>query len=647
MNENNYLIPKVTTLLTSLLVCVLALLLWIGVYQYDNKYTSKGPQAQNGVLTLDEGALSQYPVVFLIEGWEYYAGRLLTPDDFEQDLLIPDNYMFIGQFGGFEAGDTTASPHGSASYRLRIQLPAETKTYRLEIPEIFSAYRLYINGQKAAGMGNPERLEYVAETGNRTVSIQAGGSIELLIAVSDYSHFYSGMVYPPAFGEPQAVDTLLNFRLFFRTVLCAAALAIGLLALFIGLQSRNNIPAILYGVLCLSFVGYVSYPITQILLSSIPLSYTLENVSFSAMLIIVMLITRRMCQLTSKWCLIFILFGAIICLTAASGPMLWKTGNLPLMLVYSYGITIYQWITALFITAATIYGVVKDRIHTKPLLYGILIFDTALITDRVLSLHEPIVTGWFIELASFILVCFIGITIGQETAFRYRETNILKERSDNMEKLYQRQQTYYNVLKQEVEESKRIRHDMRHHFNMIDGYVQNRQYDQLSSYVSEFKTSSIQKNSNEYCPIDVINILSHHYDTLCRENNIHLDIRYSLQTAKTDIKQVDMSDGDLCCLFSNLMENAVESCLRAEKRNHSIRVAIVRPGPSQLYIRVWNDTDGNIKANGNNYVSSKEKDRQGYGLISIRRIAEKYQGEAIFCWNKTKREFESKITLKV
>jgi hypothetical protein len=646
LNVNKEIEPKITTLLTAMLICILAILLWIFIYHVDNKYTVKGPQGLNGVLTLDDDALSQHPVVFLVDGWEYYSGRLLTPKDFEQGTPLPDHYMFVGQFGGLEAGDATASPHGSASYRLRILLPAEIKTYKLDIPEIFSAYRLYINGDTAAGLGNPAPIDYVAETGNRTVSIQAGGSIELLIAVSDYSHFYSGMVYPPAFGEPQAVDALLNLRLFFRTMLCAAALTIGLLTLFIGLQSRKNILAILYGILCLLFVGYVSYPITTTLFTGTPIIYVIENVSFCAMLFVVMLIVRRMCKLMFRWCISFILFGAFICL-AAVGPVLWKTGNLNIMLIYSYSISIYQWITALFITAAAVYGVLKDLINTKPLLYGVLIFDTALIVDRVLTLHEPIVTGWFIEMASFILVCFVGVTIGQETASRYRETTILEERAGNMERLYQRQQTYYNVLKQEVNESKRMRHDMRHHFNMIDGFLQNQQYNQLGSYVSEYKSSAILNSSKVYCPIGVINILSHHYDTLCQQNDIHLDIRYSMDTAQSDPAHVNMSDADLCCLFSNLMENAVESCLRAEKKTPCIRTAIVRPGPSQLYIRVWNDTDVNVKINGNNFVSSKEKGRQGYGLMSIRQIAEKYQGEASFSWNKTAREFESKIFLRV
>lgn len=638
---------KITTMLAAVLVCTLAFSLWVTLYHYDNKYTAGGPQAQNGWLTLDEQSIETDPVVFLVDGWEYYSDILLTPADFTDQAPVPSQYIFIGRFGGFERTNQTGSPHGSASYRLRIALPQETRTYALELPEIFSAYRLYVNGRLAVSMGEPDPANYRPQTGNRVVNIEAGGSVELLLAVSDYSHLYSGLVYPPAFGLAAAIEKLLQFRLFFRTSLCVAAFTVGLLAVLISLLSRKNTPALLYGLLCLLFVGYVSYPVTQTFFTGFQPKYAIENISFCAMLAVVLLLTQRICRIKTAWVHCVLAFGALLCLWSAAGPFLWRTGSLRLMLSYSFWISAYEWIVALFLTAAAIWGVWHDTVRTKPLLFGILLFDTALIADRLLPLHEPMVSGWFVELASFFLIAAVGVTVGQEVADRYKETAILMERTKNMEQLYKRQQTYYTMLKREIEESKRARHDLRHHFTVIDGFVQSRQYDKLTDYITQYQTVGFHGEAQEYCPIAVINVLSHHYATLAKEHQIAFDIRCSLEVAGNNADTVNMLDADLCSLYSNLMENAVEACLRMPPEQRYIRVAVVRPGPDRLLLRVWNNAGAGLCADGDSFFSSKEKGRRGYGLVSVRTIAEKHGGSAMFSWDEVNCEFDSKVMLSV
>lgn len=638
---------KILTFLAAVLTCLIAFSFWFTMYYYDNKYTAQGPKALDGILELDDQSLKENPVVFLVDGWEYYSNILLTPEDFDGDFLIPDQYIFIGRFGGFEGDDKNSPPHGSASYRMHIVLPRETSVYGLELPEIFSAYRLYVNGSLAASMGNPEPESYYPQTGNRVISIEAADSIEILVAVSDYSHLYSGMVYPPAVGQQSAVHMLLNTRLFWRTALCIVVLTVGFLSLFVSLLSENTNTTKLYGLLCLMFVGYACYPITQTFFTGFQPKYAIENISFCAMLLIVMILAKDICQVKGMWSNGGFVFGGIMCLFAGAGPFLWSIGNLRIMMIYSFLISVYEWYAALFLTSVTAWGVWNDTICTKPLFFGILIFDTALVADRWLPLYEPIVTGWFVELAGFMLVVAIGIAIGQEVAARYRETVVLTEREKNMQHLYRRQQTYYGVLKREMEESKKMRHDMRHHFTMINALMQSGQYEKLSSYVSQYKSAVYWRELPEYCPIDVINVLSHHYAAFSQDNEIHMDIRCDLDVAGDKAEYVNMSDADLCCLYSNLMENAAEACLRIKDGQRNIRVAIVRPDSDTLMIRIWNSTDENVKAVRGSFLSSKGKEQHGYGLLSIHSIAEKYGGSARFNWDKDKGEFDSEIIMSV
>ena len=109
-----------------LLLCVITSAVCIFLYQYDNKYTASGPGGSYGQLELDAEALDEQGIVWLVDGWEFYGGRLLTPADFQSDIRKPDRYVFAGQFGGFEI--VNEQPYGSASYRLTIKLPDDYRT---------------------------------------------------------------------------------------------------------------------------------------------------------------------------------------------------------------------------------------------------------------------------------------------------------------------------------------------------------------------------------------------------------------------------------------------------------------------------------------------------------------------------------------
>lgn len=637
MNNQIKLYGKRTWILLTALLCALAVFMWVMIYRYDNKYTAPGPQAMNGVLLLDEQALESYPVLHLVNGWELYNGKLLTPEDFQQNPPLPDEYIYIGQYGGFETGNADASPHGSASYRLNIIVPDKTQTYMLELPEIFSAYRIYINGTEATGMGNPDPAAYVPATGNKTISFEASGRIQILLAVSDFSHIYSGMVYPPAFGHPEAVAAILNARLIFRSLLCAAALTIGLLAVLIDFLSRKTAMAVLYGLMCLFFVGYTSYPITQTLARDFYPLYAIENFSFCAMFVVVMLLQKKICCLAHRWSYLFIGFGVLVCTASLILPYIVPSGNLYIMTAYSDLITAYKWITASFITLTTLQSIWQNSVQTETLLCGILIFDSALVMDRLLPLHEPIISGWFTELAGFALILSVGVVIAKEVAAEYAKSAVMEERARSMERFSEMQRTYYPLLQDKIEEAKAARHDLHHHFVMISGFLENGQPDKLKEYVSEYGALIREAEPVSYSQNDVANVLAHHYVRLAKKYGINLTLLLDIGA------EIKVSDADLCGLLGNLLENAVESCLRQTDGRRFIDLT-VKHEKSAIAIHMKN-SGNSVVTSQTGFLSSKAKNRKGYGLDSVKTIAQRYKGETEFRYDEEIHMFTSVVLL--
>ena len=634
------LLPLLAACAATVAGCVL-------LYHYDNKYTAPEPAFDSGVVLIDGQMLAEHPVIELVDGWEVYGGRLLSPDDFAASTrsgnpLKPDKTVFIGQYGGFESFTPNGSPHGSATYRLVLKLPDAPRSYTLELPEIFSAYRAYVNGALVAQEGDPDPASYQPATLDTTVTFEAGGTTEIVVAVSDFSHFYSGMVYPPAFGLPNAVAQMLSARFLFRALLGAAALTIGLLAVLVGFLGRRIKPALLYGLVCLCFTGYIGYPLVKTFFAGYYPFYALENLAYCAMLVAIGLLMQNMGAVKGRRALIFPLFGAAVCaVTVVLHLMLAGQGQNLLTIMYGYSqlISAYEWLTALYLTFLAVYTVWKRIAHARPILLGTVVLDTALVMDRLLPLHEPIVTGWFPELASFVLIACIGVAVGAEVARQYLNSAVQSERAQSMERLLQQQQSYYAVLDEKMEDTRALRHDLRHHIAVLDGLIAGGQYEELGKYLSGFKQDIEAAAPQEYSHNRVINVLANHYSSLAARQGIRFDLKSDLPGS------VSMSDADLSALFCNLLENALEACIAFEGGERFIRGAVVLTG-NTLHIRIVNSARAGLKPQGDNrFASSKAEGRTGYGLYSIRMITKKYAGQSNTEWDESTQVFTHRVTL--
>ena len=128
-------------------------LLFIALFYFDNKYDQRSLQASNGLLILSKEDFKEDTAYFLSRGWSFYPDVLLSPKDFQNG--DPDLYMedvTIGENAIFD-------PYGKGTYVLRIKLPKED-TYALDIPEIFSAYTIYINDEMMLSIGNPDPVRW-------------------------------------------------------------------------------------------------------------------------------------------------------------------------------------------------------------------------------------------------------------------------------------------------------------------------------------------------------------------------------------------------------------------------------------------------------------------------------------------------------
>ncbi|MDU1540264.1 MAG: ATP-binding protein [Paeniclostridium sordellii] len=192
------------------------------------------------------------------------------------------------------------------------------------------------------------------------------------------------------------------------------------------------------------------------------------------------------------------------------------------------------------------------------------------------------------------------------------EENLLKEKIDM-------QYNYYLNLQEAQNKVKRLYHDMSNHMMCIKNMSS--QKEDVNQYIDE-----VSKELNGIKEIYstgnmILDIVLNEKQADCNENNINLfcDINFS------KCNFIDMID--VCSVFSNILDNAIEACnkIKNDEKYIKIRGTFVK---SYYVIRCENSKVNKIKIKNNRIISSKkDKFIHGIGLKSVKSSLKKYDGE--------------------
>lgn len=215
-------------------------------------------------------------------------------------------------------------------------------------------------------------------------------------------------------------------------------------------------------------------------------------------------------------------------------------------------------------------------------LFLILIFeffpmsDGRIYTRTILYLYIALILCTF-------MIYFIFFQIFAREKKRFEAQKQLEETTRQLEL----QQTYYQNMIKNTEETRRMRHDFRQHLIVLQGYAMAGNTQGLVEYLSDHIRQIDHLATPSYSNLPVVNMLLHHYRRLCQENEIRMDI------SATPIPSTGLSDSELATLLGNLLENAYTAADHALPGNRSITVRLAVHG-NMLVITIDNGFDGNV-----------------------------------------------------
>ncbi|MBR7014875.1 MAG: GHKL domain-containing protein [Lachnospiraceae bacterium] len=197
--------------------------------------------------------------------------------------------------------------------------------------------------------------------------------------------------------------------------------------------------------------------------------------------------------------------------------------------------------------------------------------------------------------------------------YSYREELLeYKERTRKDTERYELIQSFY-------EKNARNYHELNHHLRAIRDLAEAERSGDIISYIDEIDILPAKDTNRVYTGVDIIDTILSEAVRSGKEKNIEVHIDSDMIPARG---RVIVSD--YCSLFSNLVDNALESAksmvrLRIRLANH------------MLFIHMENDcrTRPRIE-NGNMRTTKNDPLRHGFGQKIIRTICGKYDGTAQF-----------------
>ena len=199
------------------------------------------------------------------------------------------------------------------------------------------------------------------------------------------------------------------------------------------------------------------------------------------------------------------------------------------------------------------------------------------------------------------------------------------------------QRARYDNLCAAIEETRQVRHDIRHHWLQLSALAENGEMEKIKEYLSS-ADSKMPSFDFHFCDNQAADSILGYYSAHAKREGIPF-------LAKIDLPvHFPVDEMDMCLVLSNLLENAVEASLKTERSRRKITVEMYLHHTHILLIQVENTFDEKIREKNDVFQSTKHSGN-GIGIQSVRHITEKNGGASSFIYENG--IFTAKVMLRI
>ncbi len=194
-----------------------------------------------------------------------------------------------------------------------------------------------------------------------------------------------------------------------------------------------------------------------------------------------------------------------------------------------------------------------------------------------------------------------------------------KEKIRMNERFLKAQQEHYQYLEKKERETKKFRHDIRGHMYTIRELSEEnpailKYIERVFGKIDDAETSYSIGNG-------IADAILNQAAVMCKERDVTFKVSGQLPS------DCSVEPYDLCVIFSNLLQNAIEAAEQCEKGSRRVNLQ-VRYDKDLIMIRGENTMNGTLKFYHKELMTTKKiKEGHGYGMRNIVESVDNYAGK--------------------
>ena len=215
-----------------------------------------------------------------------------------------------------------------------------------------------------------------------------------------------------------------------------------------------------------------------------------------------------------------------------------------------------------------------------------------------------VIIGIFIQLASVIL-----LIISRDT---------YKEKEEITQKYLDEQIKHYKYLEQREKDTKKFRHDIKSHMQVLSVMTKNGMYSNFDSYMEEINMQIDCLGNVITVNNGIVDAIINKYYSEALQKGIDINIKGMLSN------ECSITPYDLCTIFSNLLSNAVEAAEKAVEKRISMEC---RYTDDSIIIITKNTFKDEGQFRHSKIITTKNDiEYHGFGIDNIKDAVERNNG---------------------
>ena len=183
---------------------------------------------------------------------------------------------------------------------------------------------------------------------------------------------------------------------------------------------------------------------------------------------------------------------------------------------------------------------------------------------------------------------------------------------------YHSQIAVYKMLTEQYRQSERLRHDMKNHIIALSALSRNNEWEKINDYLKNMEDIALNAGG-DITGNKAVDVLLYQKRKRAEEENIKWECDVQMP------KERRINEFDLCVLFGNILDNALEACGRMQKgecRFINIQAKTVK---KCLLLEVKNSMDRTEKFT-DGFTNKEDSQEHGIGLLNVGDVVNKYNG---------------------